>query len=479
MLAPGPPLDPSGDEGRSLLRRELLHSEYHQQNLWQRLLGWLGRLFDRAVGAASGVVGHHVRRPAGRRPSCSPACSCSSRACGATAGSGRARPPCSPTTDRRPPSSGAGPRRSCAEGRHGEAVVDGFRALAARQIERGRIDDQPGATAHEVAAQLAASYPQGAAGRAHRRPLRRDPLRRPAGDPRRRGRGARAGRHPGGHPMRRPRPSPGDAARRPGSAGHGRAHRVARAPGPVLRRRARPREPRRRRRPGPGPGARRSGCRGRRGALGRRVRPGHDRRPRPLVVVTGSDRLGRSTTRRLLDHQGEAGLVVVAPGPELTRQLEHRRVRRHHSPDGPVAAGCPAYDGLVLRVQEGRGLRQRRLLPRPAAASCSPSRGRASRSSAPPTALTNDQILEGDNAAVALRLLGQRTHLVWFVPRSPTSSAATASPPPSLLPAGSCPPIWLLLMTAVALVVWRSRRLGPLPWSPARPRSRPSRRHAT
>ena len=35
-----------------------------------------------------------------------------------------------------------------------------FRALAARQIERGRLDDQPGATAHEVAAPLAASYPE-------------------------------------------------------------------------------------------------------------------------------------------------------------------------------------------------------------------------------------------------------------------------------------------------------------------------------
>jgi hypothetical protein len=38
-------------------------------------------------------------------------------------------------------------------------VVDGFRALAARQVERGRLADQPGATAREVAVRLAASYP--------------------------------------------------------------------------------------------------------------------------------------------------------------------------------------------------------------------------------------------------------------------------------------------------------------------------------
>ncbi len=160
MLAPGPPLDPSGDEGRRLLRRELLHSEYHQQHLWQRLLDWLGRVFDRAVGTASAtswfttfvallvgalllagllVLLSRLRRD--RRQ--------------------RTHPPALLRDDR--PAAAELRRRaeaSYAEGRHEEAVVDGFRALAARQIERGRIDDRPGATAHEVAAALAASYPQ-------------------------------------------------------------------------------------------------------------------------------------------------------------------------------------------------------------------------------------------------------------------------------------------------------------------------------
>ncbi len=45
-----------------------------------------------------------------------------------------------------------------ASGRFSDAVVDGFRALAARQIERGGLDDRPGATAHEIAALLASSY---------------------------------------------------------------------------------------------------------------------------------------------------------------------------------------------------------------------------------------------------------------------------------------------------------------------------------
>ena len=33
-----PPLAPSGDEGRSLLRRELLHPEYHRDNMLERFV---------------------------------------------------------------------------------------------------------------------------------------------------------------------------------------------------------------------------------------------------------------------------------------------------------------------------------------------------------------------------------------------------------------------------------------------------------
>jgi len=46
-----------------------------------------------------------------------------------------------------------------AEGRARDAVVDGFRALTVRQVERGRLDDAPGTTAHEVAGVLGATYP--------------------------------------------------------------------------------------------------------------------------------------------------------------------------------------------------------------------------------------------------------------------------------------------------------------------------------
>ncbi len=53
-------------------------------------------------------------------------------------------------------------------GRFEEAVVDGFRAVAVRQVERGRLADTPGATAHEVAEALGARVRRDGGPRARR-----------------------------------------------------------------------------------------------------------------------------------------------------------------------------------------------------------------------------------------------------------------------------------------------------------------------
>lgn len=158
MLAPPPPLQPSGDEGRRLLREELLHGEYHRQNVLQRILGWLSRRLDGGIGAASGsswattlvtmalvallVVGLVWMLSRFRRD--------------------RRRTQAEGLLPDHHESAAELRRRAEAalrEGRHDAALVDAFRAVAARQVERGRIDDQPGATVHEVAARLAATYP--------------------------------------------------------------------------------------------------------------------------------------------------------------------------------------------------------------------------------------------------------------------------------------------------------------------------------
>jgi hypothetical protein len=159
MLAPAPPLQPSGDEGRRLLRDELAHGEYHRQHPLQRLLGWLGRRLEGGVGAASGsswiaalvtmlvaallLVGlvllvSRIRRDRRQRAHVEAV-----------------------LTEERVSAHELRRRAEAAlaEGRHADAVVDAFRALAVRQVERGRLADQPGTTAHEVAATLAGSFP--------------------------------------------------------------------------------------------------------------------------------------------------------------------------------------------------------------------------------------------------------------------------------------------------------------------------------
>ncbi|MBI5089914.1 MAG: hypothetical protein HZB15_13920, partial [Actinobacteria bacterium] len=51
-----PPLDPSPDEASSLLRRELVRPEYHDRDVLQRVLDWVGRLVDGAVEATTAAA---------------------------------------------------------------------------------------------------------------------------------------------------------------------------------------------------------------------------------------------------------------------------------------------------------------------------------------------------------------------------------------------------------------------------------------
>jgi hypothetical protein len=155
-----PPLTPGGDEAHDLLRRELVRPEYHQDNLFLRLVSWLSRLLEDGVDSARdapplttfaamlvgllliGAVAWLVSR---------------TRRSGRLPGAGRALLVEETVT--------ADELRSRAEAafaeeRFADALVDAFRASAMRQIERDRIDDVPGATAHEVAVALADAFPE-------------------------------------------------------------------------------------------------------------------------------------------------------------------------------------------------------------------------------------------------------------------------------------------------------------------------------
>jgi hypothetical protein len=142
-----------------LLRRELLRPEYNDRDPMQRILDWLQRTVSSALDAAShasplptlaavvvflvllvllGLLLSRARRSA-RAPEAARAVLTDERL---TAAQLRARA-----------------EAALAAGRAGDALVEGFRALTTRQIERGRLDDLPGATAHEVAESLAATFP--------------------------------------------------------------------------------------------------------------------------------------------------------------------------------------------------------------------------------------------------------------------------------------------------------------------------------
>ena len=154
------PLDPSPGEARSWLQRELLKPEYHQQNPIERLITGLERQIGRALAAAElapplstfaamlifllllgGLVWLLSRAQGSRRLRTSPGPVLEEEV--VTAAELRARA-----------------EAALEGGRPEEALVDGFRALAVRQVERGRLEDSPGATAHEVAMTLATEYPQ-------------------------------------------------------------------------------------------------------------------------------------------------------------------------------------------------------------------------------------------------------------------------------------------------------------------------------
>jgi hypothetical protein len=153
-----PPLDPDGDEARSLLGRELARPEYYDADILDRIIDWLSRLIDNSVGAAEGsppltvaaamlvvlllaaaVLLLITRARATARGDRTEAALTGEAI---TAAELRARA-----------------ESALAAGDHVTALLDAFRATAVRQVERGRIEDVPQATAHELARALAAEFP--------------------------------------------------------------------------------------------------------------------------------------------------------------------------------------------------------------------------------------------------------------------------------------------------------------------------------
>jgi hypothetical protein len=160
MMLPDPPLDPSPDEARSALRRELLNPDYYEGNLIQRLLTWLRRTIDKGVDAAVDLP--PLQTFAAMAIAVLLIGALFWLASRARASARAPREGQAVLTDEAISAAALRARAEAAlaEERYESALVDGFRALAARQVERGRLDESPGATAHEVAGVLAMEYPE-------------------------------------------------------------------------------------------------------------------------------------------------------------------------------------------------------------------------------------------------------------------------------------------------------------------------------
>ena len=182
------------------------------------------------------------------------------------------------------------------------------------------------------------------------------------------------------------------------------------------------------------------------------------------VVVTSTDLLGRSTIRRLRDHAAGSVLVLVEPGPGTTRAIGVSAAPSAVTLDQARPADCadPTYDGLAVLVDRG--------LEYAVDDSCfggmlaEPRPGLVLLGAG--DALSNDQVLRADDAAIALRLLGGRDRLVWYVPDLEDLTAGDGVSLATLLPDWLRPAMVLGFVTVLALMLWRARRLGPLATEP-------------
>lgn len=146
------------DEARAELRRELARPEYRERDLTERALNWVLRQVDQMLNAASTVpplsyfaalvvglvlalaLGLVLSR-LGRRTHYAHVGPAPLLEEGLSAHQLRARA-----------------RTALEAGQNEEATLDAFRALATAQVEQRRIENVPGATAHELAAALAEAF---------------------------------------------------------------------------------------------------------------------------------------------------------------------------------------------------------------------------------------------------------------------------------------------------------------------------------
>lgn len=160
IVAAAGSLRPDPGRARAWLEQELRRPEYHRQSLAERLQSWLLDLWHRLTGSALHasslstatavvlavalvvlvvLVAGRVRvEAAARLPD-----------------EGVLGP-----ADRSADEHRATALAAVAEGRYADAVVEAFRAVAGRSLDRGLLADRPGLTAHEIAEAVSPVAPE-------------------------------------------------------------------------------------------------------------------------------------------------------------------------------------------------------------------------------------------------------------------------------------------------------------------------------
>lgn len=188
-----------------------------------------------------------------------------------------------------------------------------------------------------------------------------------------------------------------------------------------------------------------------------------------VVLVTGSGALGPTTADRLLEYAGSSPIVVVEPRAQTVRALGYDDSPVRVDLDEDHEAGCAnvMLTGLRIRVDSAVAYDD-------GASACFRGDGGALFVNADDqvaflgagSILANDQITRADNAAAALRLLGRGDRVVWYVPDLADLEPSEQVTVGTLLPRWLQPALWLGGLALLAVVVWRSRRLGPLVTEP-------------
>lgn len=193
--------------------------------------------------------------------------------------------------------------------------------------------------------------------------------------------------------------------------------------------------------------------------------------PATTVLVTTPANLGRSTADRLLRAASASTVVVAGPAPGVVEALGVDATVAASPADGPQPANCTDnglgdLSGITIEVDQATSYAT--------SAGCFATDSGWLLASADkglvllgaPGILENDQILRADNAAAALRLLGQHPRLVWYVPSLTDQVGNDGVSLRSLLPEWLMPAIWLLGLAMISLIWWRGARLGALAAEP-------------